>query len=63
MNKQNTNPSTSVATQTDTNPPISNIGQGRHPIDESKHAPLFEFETEHPLIIVVTSPGYSAENS
>ena len=45
------NPSTlntpiSVATQTDKTPPTSNIGQGRDPIDEKKHAPLFEFENE-----------------
>ena len=50
------NPSTpktpiSVATQTDTIPPSSNIGQGREPIDETKHAPLFEFENE-------TAPNY-----
>ena len=38
----------SVANQTDVNPPCSNVGQGREPIDESKHAPLFEFENEIP---------------
>ena len=36
----------SVATQTDNTPPTSNLGQGREPIDENKHAPLFEFENE-----------------
>ena len=36
----------SVATQTDKTPPTSNLGQGREPIDENKHAPLFEFENE-----------------
>ena len=38
----------SVATQTETVPPPSNIGQCREPIDETKHAPLFEFENETP---------------
>ena len=38
----------SVATLTDANPPCSNVGQGREPIDESKHAPLFEFKNEMP---------------
>ena len=37
-----------VATQTDANPPCSNVGQGLESIDESKHAPLFEFENEIP---------------
>ena len=41
----------SVATQTDKTPPTSNLGQGREPIDENKHAPLFEFENE-------TAPNY-----
>ena len=41
----------SVATQTDNTPPTSNLGQGREPIDENKHAPLFEFENE-------TAPNY-----
>ena len=41
----------SVATQTDKLPPSTNIGQGREPIDETKHAPLFEFENE-------TAPNY-----
>ena len=41
----------SVATQTDKLPPTTNIGQGREPIDETKHAPLFEFENE-------TAPNY-----
>ena len=41
----------SVATQTDKTPPTSNIGQGREPIEENKHAPLFEFENE-------TAPNY-----
>ena len=41
----------SVATQTDKTPPTSNIEQGRDPIDENKHAPLFEFENE-------TAPNY-----
>ena len=36
----------SVATQTDKSQPTSNIGQGRDPINENKHAPLFEFEQE-----------------
>ena len=50
------NPSTSnnpisVATQTDKTPSSSNIGQGREPIDETKHAPLFEFEND-------TAPTY-----
>ena len=39
LNQQNPQTSIFVATQTDTNPPISNVGQGRHPIDESKHDP------------------------
>ena len=38
----------SVANQTGTIPPPSNIGQGRTPKDETKHAPLFEFENETP---------------
>ena len=40
-----------MATQTDNTPPTSNLGQGREPIDENKHAPLFEFENE-------TAPNY-----
>ena len=40
-----------MATQTDKTPPTSNLGQGREPIDENKHAPLFEFENE-------TAPNY-----
>ena len=32
-------------------PPSSNIGQGREPIDETKHAHLFELENE-------TAPNY-----
>ena len=42
-----TNP-ISVATQTELIPPQSNIGQGREPIDEMKHKPLFKFENEPP---------------
>ena len=41
----------SVATVTDNTPPTSNLGQGREPIDENNHAPLFEFENE-------TAPNY-----
>ena len=41
----------SVATQMDKTPPTSNLGQGREPIDENKHAPFFEFENE-------TAPNY-----
>ena len=41
----------SVATQRDNTPPTSNLGQGREPIDDNKHAPLFEFENE-------TAPNY-----
>ena len=54
MNPQNSNAlvsvttQISVATQTDTNLSTSNVGQGRNPIIESKHAPLFKFEHEHP---------------
>ena len=40
-----------MATQTDKTPPTSNLGQGRNPIDENKHAPLFEFDNE-------TAPNY-----
>ena len=47
MNTQNSNPPISVATQTDINPPSSIVGQGRDPIDETKHAPLFESEPPH----------------
>ena len=48
MNSPTPNISNSVATQTDGNPPSSNIGQGREPIDEAKRATLFEFENETP---------------
>ena len=50
-NSPTKNTPTSVATQTDNTPPTSNLGQGREPIDENKHAPLFEFENE-------TAPNY-----
>ena len=55
-NNLNTPPPTqdtpiSPATQTDKTPPTSNLGQCREPIDENKHAPLFEFENE-------TAPNY-----
>ena len=54
----------SVATQTDKTPPTSNLGQGRDPTNENKHAPLFEFENETaPTIIVLTYPVYSARSS
>ena len=46
----------SKATQTETIPPSSNIGQGREPIDETKHAPLFEFENETPPLPTELSP-------
>ena len=46
----------SVATQTDLTPPQSNIGQGRDPIDETKHQPLFEFDNVPP-------PNYRANLS
>ena len=48
LNTQNSNNPISVATQTDINTTSSNIGQGREPIDKSRHAPLFEFENENP---------------
>ena len=51
--ENNANPNTpiSVATQMDKSPPTTNIGQGREPIDENKHAPLSEYEHE-------TAPDY-----
>ena len=48
MNPINPQSPISVATQTDNRIPTSNVGQGRSPIDESKHSLLFEFENEHP---------------
>ena len=61
------NPSTSktpisVTTQTETIPTFSNIGQGREPIDETKHTPLFEFENETPPTTDWTYPVYSAKD-
>ena len=47
-NHTTSNNHTSVATQTETISPQSNIGQGREPIDETKHRPLFEFENKIP---------------
>ena len=48
MNPLIPNTPISVATQTDKNPPFSNVGQGRLRIDETKDSPLFEIETETP---------------
>ena len=48
MDPNTSNQTISVATQTDANTPSTNVGQGRDPIDETKHAPLFEFENETP---------------
>ena len=40
MNPINPQPQISVATQTDIQPPVSNVGQGRSPIDENNMPPL-----------------------
>ena len=63
MSPQSSNPpvsattQASVATQTDINPPTSNVGQGQDPIDKSKHAHLFEFEIKVYVLIYLLGLG------
>ena len=63
MNPHIPNQQISVATQMDGNTPSTNVGQGRKPIDGTKHAPLFEFENENPPIIAAIYHASSAKSS
>ena len=61
MNPINPQPPISVATQADIQPPVSNVGQGRSPIDENKHIPSSILKLNTLLIISATLPVYFGE--